>query len=166
MRQLISAFALLALLTACNKDDPKPFAFESQVKLLAGKPNASKTWLLESLMVNGSPIDIPACDEDNHFTFYNNGLQQYTITAGGQTCSPASPQLLEEGAWMMAIDGKTMTISGSKIYVLTQMNFFGLISSKPGTILELTEDTFRIEIKAIDGVGSQTVNTVISMKAL
>jgi len=38
-------------------------------KLLAGKKNESKSWVVESVTVNGTELQLEACDADNIFTF-------------------------------------------------------------------------------------------------
>jgi hypothetical protein len=164
MKRSLIILTLVSVFVSCSDDERDPFPFEKQVELLAGKPNESKTWLLESLTVNGTVATIADCDTDNAYTFYNNALQEYKITPGAQKCDEEELDLFEEGAWMMAKDGKTLIISGNKIYAYKNMNFFGAVSSRPGNILELTETTFRMEINVVDGVGADAANVLISLK--
>lgn len=164
-RTLMILGIISSAFVGCEDEERDPFPFEKQIELLAGKKGESKAWLLESLRVNGSIAPIDSCDRDNVYTFYNNDLQQYAITIGAQKCDETEPDLLEEGAWMFAIDGKTMIISGSKIFAYKQMTYFGLISSKPGKILELSETTFKTEINVVDGEDTDAANVIIILKA-
>jgi hypothetical protein len=164
-KSLMSLVIISGLLVGCQDEERDPFPFEKQVELLAGKEGGSKSWSLESLKVNGTNASIDECDKDNIFTFYNNDLQEYAITAGAQKCDPSEHDVLEEGAWMFATDGKTLIVAGSKIYEFKTMNYFGLISSKQEKILELTETNFKAEINVVDGVNSESANIIISLKA-
>jgi hypothetical protein len=153
-------------ISSCKDDDPDPIPLgEKNAELLAGKKNESKSWIVESVVVNGSELELVACDADNVFTFYNNALQEYKLTSGNSKCDPAHPTLLEEGTWMSTTDGKMIIISGNKIFHSNVMNFFGSLTSKPGRVLELTETKFKTEIVVVDGLDDEAVNTVISLKA-
>src|SRR5688572_5641294 len=121
-RTLMILSIICGLLVSCEDEERDPFPFEKQTELLAGKKGESKTWLLESLHVNGSLAPIDDCDKDNVHTFYNDDSQRYTITSGAQKCDGADPELLEEGSWMFTTAGKTMIISGSKIFKYKQMS--------------------------------------------
>jgi len=158
-----SLFVSVAII-GCKDEDADPLPFERQVELLAGKENESKSWIVESVIVNGSSLTLEACDADNVFTFYNNALQEYKLTSGALKCDPAHPTLLEEGAWMFTADGKMLIISANKIFKINVMNYFGSLTSKPGRVLQLTEANFKTEINVVDGVGSTAANTVISLK--
>jgi hypothetical protein len=151
--------------SACKDDDADPLPFERQVELLSGKKNESKSWIVESVTVNGSELKLEACDADNIFTFYNNDLQEYKLTSGALKCDPAHPNLLEEGAWMFTTDGKMLIISANKIFKINVMNYFGSLTSKPGKVVTLTATNFKTEINVVDGVGGAAANTVISLKA-
>jgi hypothetical protein len=164
-RTLMILGIISSAFVGCEDEERDPFPFEKQVELLAGKKGESKAWLLESLRVNGTVTPIDDCDKDNIYTFYNNDLQVYTLTAGAQKCNATEPELFEEGAWLLATDGKTIVIAGTKVFKLKQMNFFGSISSKPEKVLELTETSLKTEINLVDGIGSDAVEVVISLKA-
>jgi len=165
MTNLLFFLLLISVaITGCKDDDADPLPFERQVELLAGKKNESKAWIAESVVVNGNNLKLDSCAADNIFTFYNNDLQEYKLTAGVVKCDPAHPTLLEEGAWMFTTDGKMLIISANKIFQSNFMNYFGLITSKPGRVLELTETNLKTEINVVDGVGGESVNTVISLK--
>ena len=45
---------------SCKDDDTDPLPFEKQVELLAGKENESKSWIVESVTVNGSELELEA----------------------------------------------------------------------------------------------------------
>ena len=149
----------------CKDDDADPLPSERQVELLAGKKSESKAWIVESVTVNGSNLELEACDADNIFTFYNNDLQEYKLTSGALKCDPAHPTLLEEGAWMFTTDGKMLIISANKSFKVNIMNYFGVLTSKPGKVVTLTATNFKTETTVVDGAGGQSVNTVISLKA-
>lgn len=151
-------------ITGCKDEDADPFPFEKQVELLAGKKNESKTWVVESVTVNGNELALEACDADNVFTFYNNDLQEYKLTSGALKCDPAHPTLLEEGAWMFTTDGKMLIISANKTFKVNVMNYFGSLTSKPGKVVTLTATNFKTEINVVDGVGGAAANTVIALK--
>lgn len=159
---------IIALLTVavvgCKDDDEDPLPFEKQVELLAGKKNESKSWIVESVIINGTELYLEACDADNVFTFYNNALQEYQLTSGTLKCDPAHPTLLEEGAWMFTTDGKMIIVSANKIFKTNVMNYFGSLTSKPGKVIQLTETHFKTEINVVDGEGATAANTVISLK--
>lgn len=150
---------------SCNDDDADPQPFERQVELLAGKANESKSWIVESVIVNGGELELEPCDADNIFTFYNNALQEYKLTSGALKCGSSIPTLLEEGAWMFTTDGKMLIISANKIFETNVMNYFGSLTSKPGKVVELTETNFKTEISIVDGINQDAANTVISLKA-
>lgn len=156
---------MAGLFAGCGDEERDPLPFESKVTLLAGKRNESKSWILKSAILNGSPLPMPECDKDNTYIFYNSAQQGYEISAGTQTCDSTDPEVFEEGSWAFASDGKTIIISGSKIYAYKSMTFFGLVTSKPATILELTETSFRIEINVVDGVGNEAANILVSLTA-
>lgn len=149
----------------CKEDDTDPLPFERQVELLAGKKNESKSWIVESVIVNGTELALEPCDADNIFTFFNNSSQEYKLTSGALKCDSSIPTLLEEGAWMFTTDGQMLIISANKIYEINTMNYFGSLTSKPGKVLELTATNFKTEINVVDGVNQDAANTVISLKA-
>lgn len=158
-------FILLSVaVTGCNDDDSGPLPFERQIELLAGKKNESKSWMVESVSVNGSELALKPCDADNTFTFFNNALQEYKLTSGALKCDSAVPDLLEEGAWMFTTDGKMLIISANKIFEINTMNYFGSLTSKPGKVVVLTETNLKAEINVVDGVNQDAVSTVISLK--
>ena len=167
MKNLLFFLVFLSVaISSCKDDDADPVPLEEKhVELLAGKKNESKSWIVESVIVNGNELELEACDTDNVFTFYNNALQEYKLTSGNSKCDPAHPTLLEEGAWMFTTDGKMTIISSNKIFHGNVMNFFGSLTSKPGKVLELTETKFKTEIVVVDGLNGDAVNTVISLKA-
>ncbi|MBA4055166.1 MAG: hypothetical protein C0490_10675 [Marivirga sp.] len=164
MKNLLFFLLFSVVITGCKDDDADPLPFENQVELLAGKKNESKTWIVESVTVNGTGLDLEACDADNIFTFYNNDLQEYKLTFGALKCDPAHPTLLEEGTWMFSTDGKMLIISANKTFHVNVMNYFGTLTSKPGKVVTLTATNFKTEINVVDGVGGDAVNTVISLK--
>ena len=128
MKNLLFFLLLLSVaMSGCKDDDTDPLPFEKQVELLAGKKNESKSWIVESVTVNGSELELEPCDADNIFTFYNNDLQEYKLTSGALKCESAHPSLLEEGAWMFTTDGKMLIISANKIFEINVMNYFGAL---------------------------------------
>ena len=161
--QMLFSLFLLITVFGCKEDDADPFPFEKQVELLSGKKNESKTWVVESVTVNGAQLNLEPCDADNVFTFYNNDLQEYKLTSGALKCDPAHPTLLEEGTWMLSTDGRMLIISANKTFHVNVMNFFGSLTSKPGKVVTLTSTNFKTEINVVDGVGGAAANTVISL---
>jgi hypothetical protein len=165
-KSLFSLFIIACVAVGCSDDDREPLPFERQVELLAGRKDESKTWTLVSLVVNGTPAPILECDNDNTVTFYNNSLQQYKITSNTEKCETTEPEVLEEGSWAFSVDGNTVIISGSKVFAYKQMNYFGLVTAKPGKVLELTETSFVTEINVVDGVDFDAANVVITLKSM
>lgn len=166
MKKTIVTLSMIACAAAgCSDDERDPLPFEKQVELLAGGKDEAKTWSLVSLVVNGTPAPVAECDNDNTVTFFNNSAQQYKITSNAEKCETTEPEVLEEGAWAFSADGNTVIISGSKIFAYKQMNYFGLVTAKPGKVIELTETSFVTEINVVDGVDFDAANVVITLKA-
>jgi hypothetical protein len=137
---------VMSLIIGC-KDEDDPFPFEKQIALLAGNENGSKSWVLELLTFNGVVKPVNDCEGDDQYIFYNNDSQQFTIAVGAQKCDAAEPAILEEGAWMIARDGKTIIIATNEVNATKLVSFFGL--ARAATILELTETTFKMEMNVV-----------------
>ncbi len=165
-KSLLTLCVIAGAAMGCSDDDRDPLPLEKQATLLAGGKEESKTWTLVSMVVNGTPAPIPECDNDNTITFYNNSLQQYKTTSNTEKCETTEPDVLEEGAWAFSTDGNTVIVSGSKVFAYKQMNYFGLVTAKPGKVLELTETSFVTEINVVDGVDFDAANVVITLKAM
>lgn len=70
MKDLLFFLLMLSVaMSGCKDDDADPLPFEKQEELLAGKKNESKSWVVESVTVNGTELQLEACDADNIFTF-------------------------------------------------------------------------------------------------
>ena len=149
--------ATIFVFTACSEDaDPKPY--ESQVRLLAGDENKSKSWTIETFTANGQSVTLPDCQKDNVITFSNNKDQAYTFTAGAEKCDEDDGELIEEGSWFFSIDGTKVAINAAKFYRAEGMNFFTAPTAKPGKIIELTETTFKLQLSAFDGSNPSNAN--------
>jgi hypothetical protein len=164
-KTLILLLSISVAFAGCGDDESDPFPFERQAELLAGRNGASKSWIIESVTVNGNALVMEPCDADNVFTFYNNDLQEYKLTSGASQCDDTHPVLMEEGSWMFTTDGKMLMISASKIFKINVMNYFGSVTSKPGQVVTLTDTSFIMEINVVDGANGQSVNTVIAFTA-
>ena len=60
---------LSVAMSGCKDDDADPLPFEKQEELLAGKKNERGPWVVESVTVNGTELQLEACDADYIFTF-------------------------------------------------------------------------------------------------
>lgn len=146
-RSLMILIVVSNLVFGCKDDEGDPFPFEKQIALLAGAADGSKSWILESVVLNGVINPVNDCEIDDIYTFYNNDLQQFATTAGAEKCNTTEPEVLEEGAWMFARDGKTMIIATNEVFATKLVSFFGL--SRAASILELTETKFKIEMSVV-----------------
>jgi len=63
MKDLLFFLLMLSVaISGCKDDDADPLPFEKQGELLAGKKNESKSWVVESVTVNGTELQLEACD--------------------------------------------------------------------------------------------------------
>jgi hypothetical protein len=112
--------SILALFSACRKEDPEPEIFV-KARLLAGLEGQSKTWLMTNFFYkveNANEIDLfdaPEldCSEDDLYTFSNNSEQTCVVTAGATKCIDYGDEAekIETGNWLLRRDAGRLMLS-------------------------------------------------------
>ncbi len=105
MKKYTLAFAFLALLGACKKDDNKTATTSGASALTSGYWKLSSSTSLVEFPAPVGPQNtdlfamLPECEKDNVFTFNANNTT--TIDEGATKCSPGDPQTETVGNWQL-----------------------------------------------------------------
>ena len=113
MKKIILAASVLALslsFSSCSKKSSDPAPTLTPLQILQSHP-----WKLSSTKMMGVE-SIEECEKDDVTTFKTD--LTYSEDAGSVKCDPSDSQT-ETGAYALSSDGKTLTLDGDELTVVT-----------------------------------------------